>query len=192
MEHDAYKRLETPLLVKRCVDKDPPAWAEFVRRFSGLIEFSIKKALGKYSHAGIGESVKDIRQNIFMSLWNNNKLAEITNRRNINYWLVITARNASVDYLRMQKKDVLIKDESYFEKLPARETIHKETLQNAENLERKIKSAYGFLAPKEKIIFKLYFKKSLKTREIAEILDISIGNVTSAVARIRKKIHRKI
>ena len=187
-----YKTLTTSHLIDKCVTKNPPAWAEFVRRFGRLIEFSVKKALEKYPHISIGESAKDIRQNIFMSLWNNNKLAEITNRRNINYWLVIMSRNAAVDYLRKQEKNVLTKDEAYFEKFPARGPVDEEALRNAQDLEKKIKRACGFLAPKEKIIFKLYFKKSLKTKEIAKILNISRGNVTSAVCRIRKKIHRKI
>ncbi len=192
MEHAAYRRLKTPLLIQRCLGRDALAWEEFAGRFGCLIEFSIKKALAKYSHPGIDESAKDIRQNIFMSLWNNNKLAEIANRHNINYWLVITARNASVDYLRRQKKDVLVGDESYFDKLSAPELMCEGPRADVKDLGKRIKNACEFLAPKEKIIFGLYFKKSLKTKEIAEILNISIGNVTSAISRIRKKIRRKI
>lgn len=186
------KNLTTSDLIDKCVSKDPPAWAEFVGRFSPLIAFSIKKALKEYSHTSVNEDAKDILQNVFISLWNNNKLVGITRRHNINYWLVIIARNAAIDHLRMQKKEILIEDKSYFENLHTREIIHEKTLQNIENLDAKLKRACKSLAPREKLIFKLYFKKNIKTKEIAKILNISIGNITSAISKIRKKIHRKI
>ncbi len=187
-----YKNLATRNLIDKCVSRDPLAWAEFIGRFSRLIEFSVKKTLEKYPDVGAGESVKDIRQDIFMSLWNKNKLAKVVNRRAIKYWLVVMSRNAAVDHLRRQEKNVLAGDESYFEKFPARIPVGEEAMQNTRDLSKKIKRACNSLASKEKIIFKLYFKKRLKAKEIAEILNISLGGVTSTVAKIRKKINSEI
>jgi len=192
MEHAAYKKMKTRLLIERCLEKSFPAWGEFARRYGPLIEFSAKRALSKYPHTGINESVKDVRQNILTSLWSDGKLAEIKNRQSIKYWLVIISRNAAIDHLRRQEKNILIKDGAFFEKLPMRETVDEKESQNTRYLKKKIKDAYKFFAPKEKIIFNLYFEKRLKAKEIAEMLNIAIGNVTSAAAKIRKKIHRKI
>lgn len=187
-----YKNLTTEILIEKCTDKDPFAWTEFVNRFSGLIEFAIKKILNRYPHDNSTEDVKDILQNLLISLWKNQRIAEIKQRHNINYWLAITARNAAINYIRTKKKEILIEDKSYFEKLPAKEADYAAIWEKRENAEKKIKSMYNFLAPREKLIFKLYFRQNIKMKDIAKMLNISIGNVTAAVTRIRQKIRSKM
>lgn len=187
-----YRNLTTPLLIDKCAERDGLAWAEFVRRFSPLITFSIKKALSRYTgtSTALQEEIKDIRQNIMVALWGKNKLDEVRQKENINYWLAITARNATINHLKAGRKEVLITDESYFEELPAKDAGQK--TGEIEDADKKIKGIYKLLTPREKLIFNLYFKKNIKTKDIAGILNISIGSVTSAITRMRQKIRSKI
>ena len=96
-----YKKLPPSNIVEKCIEKDPIAWAEFVRRSSGLMMFSIKKVLREYSPMGLDEEAKDILQNILMSIWTNNKLAGIKVKDTIDYWLAITARNATINHIKI-------------------------------------------------------------------------------------------
>ena len=184
-----YKNLGTAQLIDKCATQDALAWAEFVSRFSPLIMFSIKKALSRYCPgANKAEEIKDIRQNVLISLWGNNKLYEIKNRENIDYWLAVTARNATVNHLKKRQKEVLISDESYFERLPAENAT--KGGDEIEEINKKIKKYYDLLTPREKIIFKLYFKKELSLKDISKMLGVPLGTVSSAIARMRQKMKK--
>ena len=180
-----YKNLKNSSLIDKCVDKDPLAWAEFVRRFSPLIAFSIKKVLSQYATgpSAVKEEVKDIRQNIMLALWGKNKLEEVKNRENVNYWLAIISRNAAINYLKTKGKEVLITDELYFEKLPAK-------AGKSQIDDRGIKEIYRTLSPKEKLTFRLYFEKELGLKDISKIIRAPIGTVSSIVTRMRKKFKK--
>jgi len=164
------------------------AWAEFVKRSSPLITFAIRKALLKYSagHRAHQNEINDIMQGMLTSLWGKNKLSEVKQRENIDYWLTIVARNAVINCLKAKRKEVLISDQSFFEKLPAKETD--QTEDRFEDADKKIKEFYLLLTPREKLIFKLYFKKGLALKVVSGIMGIPIGTLSSAVTRMKKKI----
>ena len=73
-----YKGLETPYLVDRCVVRDPLAWAEFVTRFSALIDFAVKRMLSRFSGETYEEAAKDIKQDVLMSVWSEERDAELS------------------------------------------------------------------------------------------------------------------
>ena len=183
-----YKDLQTASLVTKCAERDAIAWAEFVKRFMPLINFSIRHAMRKYFR-GINaqEEVKDIAQDIMFSLWTKNRLSEVRNKENIDCWLAIIARNATISRLRAGKKEVLIGEERYFEKFasaPARE----KRLTDMEEPRKKIRSILATLSPSEKVMFNLCFRKNLKFKDISGIMRLPIGTVSSAITRMREKI----
>lgn len=182
-----YTHLPISSLIEKCVQKEPMAWAEFINRYSPLITFSIKKALATYSsQSAAEEEMKDIRQDIIVSLWNKNKLNEIRQRENINYWLAIIARNAAINYLKTKGKEILIGEETYFEKFTPKETREPETWDYDKN----VNAVYGPLTPREKIMFTLYFKKGFGLKDMSKILNIPIGTLSAAVTRMKKKIRK--
>jgi len=180
-----YKNLTTPALIDKCVSKNSLAWAEFVRRFSPLIIFAVKKSLAQYASGSLSTNAEtdDIAQNMLMSFWRKNTLANVKNKDSINYWLVIAARHSVINHVKSRKKELLIADQSYFEKLPAKEK------ENAsfEERESEIKKVYVTLSSREKLIFKLYFKKGLGLKDISKIIKVPIGTVSSIITRMRKK-----
>ncbi len=181
-----YDGISTAFLIDKCVNGDPLAWAEFVRRYSPLIKFSIKKALSRYASYRYctREDAKDIEQNIMASLWVRKNLAEIKNKNNIDYWLAVIARNATINYLKSRQKEILVSDKSLFEKLPSEE------IQNKSTDIEKIEKIYKTLSAKEKLIFRLYFEKAFALKDIAKIMHIALGTVSSAVTRMRKKFRK--
>jgi RNA polymerase sigma-70 factor (ECF subfamily) len=183
-----YKNLATPRLIEKCVDRDPLAWAEFVARFSELIEFAVKKTLGRPLGEAC-EDAKDIRQDILTSVWGKNRLAEVRNRQRINYWLVIVARNTTVNYLRANNKYALSADMSYFEGI-SEEAPGSYDAEASPDPADKIREICGALDPREKLIFKLHFKKGLSVRELAGMLKVPAGTAAAAIARMRKKIQK--
>jgi len=186
-----YKRLSTSPLIDKCLERDPLAWAEFVGRFSKIMEFSIRKVLKEYSSPASYENAKDILQDLLMSFWNGDKLSGIQKRENINYWLVVTARNATLNYLRSRRKETLVSDELYFDKLPAKNDSC--NIEKLKNMDKEIDKFFSSLSVRETLVFKLYFEKKLILKDISKIMGVPIGTVSSVVTRMRKKIKcRKI
>lgn len=182
-----YKASSIPQLIEKCQGRDALAWAEFVRRFSPLINYSIRKAFTKY-HLGRsagGEEINDVRQDIMLSLWGKNKLSEVKNSDAIDYWLVTISKNATFNYLRARKKEVLVSDEEFFEKQPAASF---EAGDEAEAAHKTLERFYGRISPKEKIVFALYFERKLALKDIARIIRAPLGSVSSIVTRMRKKL----
>lgn len=181
-----YKNLKTSDLVDKCVAKDALAWAEFVKRFSPLITFAVKRSFEKYS-SNSGEassSTDDLKQTILFSLWSRNGLEAIKNRENINYWLSMTSRNAVINYLKAGQKEIPSSDSSFFENIPAKSRISDSEIQLLDN---KMEAFYESLASKDKIVFKLYFENNMTLRDITNITGMPMGTVSSLVSRIRKK-----
>lgn len=180
-----YRKLPSSSIVEKCIEKDAVAWAEFVRRSTGLMMFSIKKVLREYSPMGLDEEAKDIFQNLLMSIWANDKLAGIKVKSTIDYWLATTARNATINHVSAKKKEVLIKDTSYFENIPFNIVENRDFDEGAI---QKIKYIYSSLSDRDKLLFNLYFYKEMSLKDIAKITSSPIGTVSSVITRIRNKI----
>jgi len=186
-----YANLRTPELIDKCVAKDALAWAEFITRYSGLITFSIHKVFSQYPSlaSARAEDVKDIRQEIFSSLWTGNKLEEVRQKDSIDYWLVVMARNAALNHARPRRNEFLVGEESYFDSLKKEERAPEE-LQEKRDLKAEIKAMYKTLSTREKLVFKLHFKKRCSQNDIAAIIRVPVGTVSSIISRMRKKMKK--
>lgn len=172
-------------LILRCIERDPLAWAEFVRRFSPIITFSVKRALIIYTGAFSASEIEDIKQGILVLLWEKNKLMDIIKRSRIEYWLSIISMNMSINHLRAKKREVPAGDMSFFENTPCANRAHPlDSILIREEIERFLTR----LNSREKIIFRLRFEKERKDAEIAGILNTSRNSVTKTISRIRKKL----
>ena len=174
-------------LISRCIEKDPLSWAEFVRRFSPLIAFSIQKALRRFTGTYRTGEVEDIKQDIFVMLWDKNKLREVKDRERIDYWLSSVSMNAATSYLRSKNKEILAGDLFKFEDTPDQRLTH--PLDGMQKYE-KIKELFSTLNTREKLIFKLCFEKNKKDMEVSQILKIPRNSVTSTISKIRKKLKK--
>jgi RNA polymerase sigma-70 factor, ECF subfamily len=181
-----YSKLSSSNLIDQCIEKDPLAWAEFVKRTSSLLLYSIKKVLREYSPMGLDEEAKDILQNLLLSIWSKNKLSTIRIKDTINYWLATSARNATINHIKSKKKEVLMRDESYFDNILI-DTIEEDCKFNKHDIER-VKNIYSSLKERDKLLFNLYFHKEVSLKDISNIVKSPIGTVSSAITRIRKKI----
>jgi len=131
------------------------------------------------------DEIKDVSHEIMLSLWNGNKLEQVRNKENINYWLAIICRNESVDYLKSRRKEILIDDTNKFDHL----IRHNRSDEMAEvDPGKDIEALYKSLSPNEELMLKLYFIKKLALKDIAHIMHLPLGTVSSAITRMRQKV----
>ncbi|MDD5449451.1 MAG: sigma-70 family RNA polymerase sigma factor [Candidatus Omnitrophica bacterium] len=191
-------------LINRCIQKDALAWNEFVRRYSGLVYWAIENRLKRWDYFYKIEDIEEIHQNVFLSLWKKNKLEQIKDQKRLTTWLVIISGNETVDYLRLQKSQTPPKAISLFEEIikkgkaicvadvlkineaDARAKIKSEEIEKilSEEIER--------LSAAERLILKLNVLYGKKYREIAEIINMPIGTVSTTLKNIKQTLKGRL
>ena len=183
-------------LIEACIRKDIAAWARLVKKYSGLVHISIVNRLQKYGISVSRDEIEDIRQDIFADIWKNDKLAGVTNRGDISYWIAIMSGNAAMEHFRSgsarqaQKAVPLsgkIGGKELGELIPSGARAARDELGRAE-AEEKIDEAIEALPEKEKLMVTLHLIYDKKYREIADMLGIPKGTVSSYIKRAKEKL----
>ncbi|MDP2913629.1 MAG: sigma-70 family RNA polymerase sigma factor [Candidatus Omnitrophota bacterium] len=183
-------------LVGDCIDRDPAAWAAFIKKYSRLIYISINNRLKKYGIAMSGQDIEDIRQDILASLWGHSKLESIRNRHDISYWLAVTCGNMAIEYVRKRRSIDLAKCLPLFDNIDEGDLAElawpSQTSADDDNArEELLKKAQGLiksLPDKERLIIKLNLIHGKKYHEIADILNMPRGTVSSYIKRAKERL----
>lgn len=187
-------------LIEGCIKLDLAAWSGFVAKYSGLISISIVNRLGKYGFRLPAEDIDDIKQEILASLWEDGKLKEVRNRQNVSYWLSIVAGNKAISYLRKKRGLKELRPVSIFENIEEKNLgdvlesplpCPLEELAAGEFVMR-VESEIEKLPAQEKLIIKLNVLYGKKQDEIARILNMPSGTVSSCVKRAKDKLKKKL
>lgn len=183
-------------LVEGCINREIIAWSQLVNKYSNLISASIKARLKKYGITVSYQDIEDIQQNILASIWEDEKLKTIKNRKDISYWIAIVSGNAAIRYMYDKRFSEAPRTISLFEKIDEKELAQliPATQSNTINeltrteLSKKIDTAIESLPSKEKLIIKLEILHNKKYSEISDILNIPHGTVSSYIKRAKEKL----
>lgn len=167
-------------LVERCIAKDASAWSELVGKHSGLIRDAIFNRARKYGVLLGRHEIEDITQDVLASIWKADKLSTIKNRDNISCWLAIVSGNAAAEYLNHKDKEEPLSDE---------DASCVDSPRDEEAI-LEIEKAVGKLPPRESLIIQLHLFHDKKYREIADMLDIPEGTVSSYVKRAKARLKK--
>ena len=185
-------------LVEACIKRDLLAWSAFIRKYSNLILISIDNRLKKYGFTLPYQDIEDMKQSILTSIWQERKLESVKNREDISYWLAIVSGNIALKRMRNMGRREPIKPISIFDyigetelgdlipsgELTARDKLHRDALS------KKIDEALESLPKKEKLIMKLNLYHDKKYHEIARILNLPTGTVSSYAKRAKEKLQK--
>ena len=173
-------------LVERCVLRDASAWSLLIGKYSDLIKNAIYNRARKYGVSLPHHDIEDIMQDILTAIWKGDKLSTVKNRKDISCWLAIVSGNAAAQHLS---------DRDLTETLNEEEAAYADTQQNRppdEETLSEIDEAIEKLPPKERLIIQLHLFHNKKYREIADILDIPEGTVSSYIKRSKGRLKKKL
>lgn len=187
-------------LVDMCIAGDLIAWSQLVNKYSSLIYASIGNRLKKYGFTLPAQDIEDIRQNVLSLLWKDKKLEHVKNRIDISYWLAIISGNTAVQFLRNNKNLNPSRLLSLSQKVDDRELSELISSGKAGSLEElardeilgKVEESIELLPDKEKLIIKLNILHDKKYDEIAQILDLPKGTVSSYIKRAKEKLRESL
>ena len=186
--------MSTEELIDRCRRKDAHAWDIFIRQYQGLI----RKAVYYRLNNAIRNDVDDIVQEVFLALWNGDKLSRLRDTSRLKGWLVVVTINLTLSYGRIPYKRQKI-TRSIYERLsddksvtfedtitsgepdPARSAEIKETISRVED-------GIVALKTKEKIALKLNVYDGETQKDIAGIMNIPANTASSLIRRAKIKV----
>ena len=179
-------RLSDEELVSSYLEGDKAAFEELVTRYESIIMNMAYRLLGNRSDAA------DVSQEVFILLLR--KLGSFRGEAKFSTWLYRVSLNACHDHARRLRRHVSL-SESPGDDLPEMEQrLADDGLESPESslerteIQEAVQNAISRLPYKFREIIYLHDIKEYNYKEIAEILDISLGTVKSRLNRARSRL----
>ena len=155
---------------------------EFQRVF-----FEMKDKLYRFSLRIVRSSdqAEDVVQEVMIKLWT--KRDSMEGIDNINGWLMVLARNLSIDKIRSKHHSTGSLETAYF---VADGEIKPDKQAEQSDLMQQIDAAVQQLPETQRLIFHLRDVEGMTYKEIGEILDLSLENVKVNLFRARQKLRK--
>ncbi|MFH1664624.1 MAG: sigma-70 family RNA polymerase sigma factor [Candidatus Omnitrophota bacterium] len=192
------------LLLKKCIEKDMNAWDDFVRLYHALVARSVRYKLYKMDMRLPRDEVMDIVQDIFLAIWEKDKLSCVTKPASLKGWLVIVSFNMTHNYC---KRSLFKTDKTLFSLndpispsspgLTLEDVLPSEkfnTLEAAEanELNEAVEKAISDLSSKHQLVLKFNIYDGQKQKDIARIMKIPEGTVAVILRRGKKHLREKL
>ena len=182
--------LSDQTLVARCINGERLAWDEFVERFSQLIFWAIHRRLKRTNYRYSRQDVEDIFQDVFVLLWEKEKLRQVRMRDSICAWLGMVAANCALNHFRNKRKE-LVKENLALEKTESGDSSAVETVE-LNRLHEILEKAFDCLCARDRIILKLNYLYDKTHQEIGELLKIPANTVSSVIKRNKERLKEEL
>ena len=176
-------------LVRRCVDRDEAAWAEFLDTFGPVIRATIYRTLTGFNFQFRDQDTfEDIYLENLRSLLEN--IGKFNGRSSLRTWLTVCVRNLTVNEIRkIARKNLPDSKVDNAENSQLSNGKGLEDRLEARNLIEKIElRLFERISPKGKIFYELIFHSELSVDEIARTMKISKDGVRVWKKRLRDTI----
>ena len=190
--------MNTQELVERCVKRDRKAWNEFVQEYEGLVRRAVWYKINRMNSKALRSESDDIVQEVFLKLWEDNKLASVRDTSYLNSWLVMVAINRTINYAKRRWKDER-RTRSLDERLsdgeftledviPAKGNDPAKGLHLKELTERSLEEISN-LKMRERKILNLSLGGRRHT-DIAEKMSLPVNTVATIISRAKGKVRQ--
>lgn len=178
-------------LLELCIQGDQNAWAVFVKQFSPLVRWAIRGKITQTTKPVNEHDIDDIHQQTFMRIWQNNRLKTLLHARSLTSWLVVTAQNTAVDYLRLRKVSDLRPQEE-LDEFPDSLSRNQRTDADANQLYERLDRLLSTLPLREQRIMTLELFYDFKHKQIAQVMDMPVNTVSTVISRIKHDLCKKL
>jgi RNA polymerase sigma-70 factor (ECF subfamily) len=167
------------ILLQKIQNGDQNGFKEFYHlHFFKLYQFA-------YSFVHSKETSEEIANDVFLGLWQKKDLLSSIN--NIQVYLYVSVKNASLNYLRQHNLPVPVSvDDLCVDHFPL--VANPELLLTQRELQQQIREAIEQLPPRCRLVFKLVKEDGLSYKQVASILDLSVKTVDSQLCLALKKL----
>ncbi len=176
-------------LLRRCLNREPGSWNDFVDRFLSLIYHTIGYTAHARSVRVAPEDVEDIAAEVLLRVVADNfrVLREFRKESSLATYLTVIARRVCVHELaRRQKVREAIKrgDTRLAEPEPDDAPAAQKGMESLEEVEKLLRRLRG----QDREVVRLYYLEGRTYEEISTELDIPVNTIGALLSRARKKL----
>ncbi len=196
--------MTTEELLQKCVKRDRFAWDEFARRYHGLVTKSVGHKLHKLGVRLSKTEVLDIVQEIFLVIWEKDRLSGVKDTSTLKGWLVIVSMNFASNYYKKNTtraaRNTLSLDEvssSENPEITLGSMIPSSTFDTAKTLESNelrniLKTEISKLDCRQQLALKLNIYDGKTQKDIAEIMNLPTGTIATLITRAKKRLRERL
>ena len=198
------RSLTTTELVQRCVKKDAKAWEEFTRRYEKLVRRSVNYKLDRLNAKKLKSDLPDIIQEIFLSIWKNDRLAGIRDLASLKSWLVMVSINATSNYCQRKSSKILVKTLSLQSTLTREDAelklqdvipstkLKTEKMLESSEINSVLTREIARLGHKQRLALKLNLFNGRTQKDIAGIMNIPENTVATLIHRAKHNLREHL
>jgi RNA polymerase sigma-70 factor (ECF subfamily) len=179
-------------LLRRCLNKDPGAWNDFVDRYLSLIYHVIGYTAHLRSVRLGPEDVEDIAAEVLLKIVANHYkvLREFRGESSFATYLTVVARRICVQELvrRQQRKEAIARGDL---RVPVQELEEEPAAQKGVESLEEVEKLLRRLSGREREIVRLYYLEARTYEEISTETDVPVNTIGTILSRARKKLREK-
>jgi RNA polymerase sigma-70 factor (ECF subfamily) len=175
-------------LIKRCLNREPGAWNDFVDRFLGLVYHVVQHTADMRSYPLSPEDKEDVAAQILLKIVEHDyaPLRQFRGRSSLAAYLTVIARRTCVNELaaraQIKDKEGARANEAIMEEKPnSKPKAGLDTLEEVGKLLKKLPS-------RERAVVRLFYLEGRSYEEISTELNIPVNSIGAILARARKKL----
>lgn len=167
-------------LVKKLKDKDfkNEAFEELLNQYKERLYWHIRYMLKSH------EDTDDVLQNVFIKVYKN--IDKFQGNSKLYSWMYRIATNESITFLNKRAKRLQISDQDLQQKMI--DDLKSDVYFEGEEIQIKLQQAIAQLPEKQKEVFNLKYFQEMKYKDIADLLDTSVGALKASYHHATKKI----
>jgi RNA polymerase sigma-70 factor (ECF subfamily) len=175
-------------LLKRCLNREPGSWNDFVDRFLSLIYHTIGYTAHLRSARLTPEDVEDIAAEILLRIVADNfkVLRDFRKESSLATYITVIARRIAVhEIARRQKvKDAINRGDALLAQPDPEDVAAQKGLERLEEVERLLRRLRG----KDREIVRMYYLEGRTYEEISTEVDVPVNTIGAILSRARKKL----
>lgn len=179
-------------LLKRCLNRDPGSWNDFVDRFLSLIYHVIGYTAHLRSVRLTPEDVEDIAAEVLLKIVASDfrVLREFRGEASLATYLTVVARRICIQELvRRQAKQAQLRAAFGMPEVGAEESpVAVKGLESLEEVEKLLRR----LAGREREIVRLYYLEGRTYEEISTATEVPVNTIGAILSRARKKLRSSV
>ena len=171
-------------LINRILSGDDAAFEILIRRYQKGIHSLAWRSIHDFHYA------EEIMQDTFLTAYR--KLPTLKNHNQFAGWIYAIANRLCIDWIRKQKHIFQSLEDTRLEEIEESSYIHhmleQQEAEKRENYHELVQKLLDKLPESEQHVVTLYYLEEMSTKEIGELMGVSVNTITSRLQRARKRL----